>query len=95
MAAFMVGYGLFEMPWGSLGDRVGVRHILAAIMLGGSLLTAGLALVDFLPRGTSLSEENRGRTAAGTASGFFLPPSCALITMNPFCRGCMWKPVFA
>ena len=29
MAAFMIGYGLFEMPWGFLGDRFGVRHILA------------------------------------------------------------------
>ena len=26
MAAFMIGYGLFEMPWGVLGDRFGVRH---------------------------------------------------------------------
>jgi ACS family glucarate transporter-like MFS transporter len=54
MAAFMVGYGLFEMPWGFLGDRIGVRNILAAIILGGSLLTAGLALVGLLPRGPVL-----------------------------------------
>ena len=26
MAAFMVGYGLFEMPWGFLGDRIGVQE---------------------------------------------------------------------
>ena len=45
MAAFMVGYGLFEIPWGFLGDRLGVRNILAAIILGGSTLTACLALV--------------------------------------------------
>src|ERR1700734_2551323 len=38
MFAFMVGYVLFEMPWGLLGDRIGVRNILAAIILGGSLL---------------------------------------------------------
>ena len=50
MAAFMIGYGLFEMPWGLLGDRLGVRNILAAIILGGSTLTACLALVVFLPR---------------------------------------------
>jgi len=49
MAAFMVGYGLFEIPWGFLGDRLGVRNILAAIILGGSTLTACLALVGFLP----------------------------------------------
>jgi sugar phosphate permease len=49
MAAFMIGYGLFEMPWGYLGDRLGVRNILAAIILGGSTLTAALVLVDVLP----------------------------------------------
>ena len=52
MAAFMVGYGLFEIPWGYLGDRFGVRNALAAIILGGSMLTAFLALVVFLPRNT-------------------------------------------
>jgi MFS transporter, ACS family, glucarate transporter len=50
MAAFMIGYGLFEIPWGFLGDRFGVRNILAAIILGGSILTACLPLVVFLPR---------------------------------------------
>ena len=49
MASFMVAYGLFEMPWGSLGDRLGVRNILAAIILGGSALTAALVLVVLLP----------------------------------------------
>ena len=50
MAAFMIGYGLFEIPWGFLGDRFGVRNILSVIILGGSTLTACLALVVFLPR---------------------------------------------
>jgi MFS transporter, ACS family, glucarate transporter len=49
MASFMVAYGLFEMPWGSLGDRLGVRNILAVIILGGSALTAALVLVVLLP----------------------------------------------
>ena len=49
MAAFMIGYGIFEMPWGFLGDRFGVRHTVAAIVLGGSALTALLVLVAFLP----------------------------------------------
>ena len=52
MAAFMIGYGLFEMPWGFLGDRLGVRNILAAIILGGSTLTAALVLVVLLPPGS-------------------------------------------
>ncbi len=50
MASFMVAYGLFEMPWGSLGDRLGVRNILAAIILGGSALTAALVLVVWFPQ---------------------------------------------
>ena len=50
MAAFMIGYGLFEMPWGLLADAFGTRTVLAAIILGGSTLTASLALVGFLPR---------------------------------------------
>jgi MFS transporter, ACS family, glucarate transporter len=37
-----------------LGDRLGVRNILAAIILGGSTLTACLALVVFLPRNALL-----------------------------------------
>jgi ACS family glucarate transporter-like MFS transporter len=49
MTAFMIGYGVFEMPWGFLGDRLGVRNILAWISLGGSILTASLALVGLLP----------------------------------------------
>jgi len=49
MAAFMVGYGIFEIPWGHLGDRLGARNVLAVIILGGSALTASVALVAFLP----------------------------------------------
>ncbi len=49
MAVFMVAYGLAEVPWGLLGDRKGVRNPLAWIILGGSLTTAGIALVAWLP----------------------------------------------
>jgi sugar phosphate permease len=54
MAAFLVGYGLFEIPWGLLGDRLGVRNILTAIILGGSILTACPFLVVVLPRNVLL-----------------------------------------
>ena len=50
MAAFMVAYGLFEIPWGYLSDRLGVRIVLAVVILGGSVLTAVLPLVGVLPR---------------------------------------------
>src|SRR6516164_250457 len=42
MAAFMIGYGVFEMPWGFLADRFGVRNVLAVIVLGGSVSTAAV-----------------------------------------------------
>jgi sugar phosphate permease len=53
MAAFMLAYGGFEIPWGWLGDRFGVRNPLAVIVLGGSLATAALALVTSLPAGAA------------------------------------------
>src|SRR4051794_34129800 len=53
MAAFMIAYGGFEIPWGWLGDRFGVRNPLAVIVLSGSLATAALALVTSLPAGAA------------------------------------------
>jgi sugar phosphate permease len=47
--SFMLAYGLFEVPWGRLGDRFGARDLLVLIVLGGSLMTAGVALVGRLP----------------------------------------------
>ena len=49
MAAFLIAYGAFEIPWGRIGDRFGVRNPLAVIILGGSLLTGAVALVSWLP----------------------------------------------
>ena len=48
--AFMIAYGLFEVPWGRLGDKVGARGLLTAVVVGGSLMTAALAIVVFLPQ---------------------------------------------
>lgn len=47
--AFLLAYGVFEVPWGRLGDRFGSRDLLVIIALGGSLMTAVLALVVWLP----------------------------------------------
>jgi sugar phosphate permease len=54
MAAFLVAYGLFQMPLGLLGDRVGPRHVLTILVLGWSLLTAAVALAVFLPSDVAL-----------------------------------------
>jgi MFS family permease len=48
--AFMLAYGVFEVPWGRLGDRFGARNLLVLVVLGGSLMTAGVAAVVLLPR---------------------------------------------
>ena len=52
MAAFMLAYGLVEVPFGLLGDRVGVRHVLTGLVVGWSILTGLIAAVLWLPTGT-------------------------------------------
>ena len=44
IAAFLLAYGGFEMPWGWAGDRFGVRHLFPVLVLGWSLMTGCLAL---------------------------------------------------
>src|SRR5262249_9539483 len=48
-AAFLVAYGLFEIPCGLLGDRLGVRHLLPLLVLGWSLVTACTGFATRLP----------------------------------------------
>ena len=52
--AFLVAYGLFQVPGGLLGDRLGGRHILTLLVLGWSLLTAAAALTVLLPADVAL-----------------------------------------
>jgi sugar phosphate permease len=49
MAAFLVAYGLFQMPLGLLGDRFGGRNVFTSLVLGWSLLTAAVALAALVP----------------------------------------------
>src|SRR5262249_42768479 len=48
-AAFLIAYGLFQVPFGLLSDRWGARHLLSALVLGWSVTMAALALVPPLP----------------------------------------------
>ncbi|MDB5348807.1 MAG: sauU 5 [Planctomycetota bacterium] len=48
-AAFMIAYGIFEVPWGLLADARGGRSALTAVVIGGSLMTAAVAAVVWLP----------------------------------------------
>ncbi len=44
-SAFLVAYGLFQVPYGLLGDRLGPRHVLTLLVVTWSTLTAATALV--------------------------------------------------
>jgi MFS transporter, ACS family, glucarate transporter len=49
---FLIAYGIFQVPCGLLGDRIGDRHLLTILVLGWSLFTAATALVAWLPAAT-------------------------------------------
>lgn len=52
-SAFLVSYGLFQVPCGTLGDRLGARHLLTILVVGWSLMTGLSALADVLPLGVN------------------------------------------
>ncbi len=47
-SAFLVGYGLFEVPAGGMGDRWGARRVLSGIVLFWSLFAALTGAADYL-----------------------------------------------
>ena len=49
MAAFMLAYGLVEIPCGLLGDKLGVRHVLTALVVSWSVMTGAIGWVLWLP----------------------------------------------
>jgi MFS transporter, ACS family, glucarate transporter len=53
-SVWLVAYGLFQVPGGLLGDRLGARHLLTILVLGWSLLVGVVALTAALPSGTWL-----------------------------------------
>jgi ACS family glucarate transporter-like MFS transporter len=52
-AAFLIAYGVFQVPAGALGDRYGGRLVLTLLAAGSSLLTAAVALTAYVPRGAA------------------------------------------
>src|SRR5438067_7744073 len=50
-AVWLVAYGLFQVPGGLLGDRLGARHLLTVLVLGWSLTLGAVALTAALPPG--------------------------------------------
>ena len=51
LAAWLVAYGIFQVPGGLIGDRIGSRHLLTLLVLGWSLTLVVVALTVFLPPG--------------------------------------------
>lgn len=49
LSAFVLGYALFQVPGGWLGDRLGPRAVLTAAILFWSVMTAATALAPHLP----------------------------------------------
>jgi sugar phosphate permease len=48
-SAFLLAYGLCQVPGGLLGDRFGARNLLTQLVLTWSLLTGAVALASLLP----------------------------------------------
>jgi sugar phosphate permease len=51
LSVWLVAYGIFQVPGGLLGDRLGARHLLTLLVLGWSLVLAAVALIAWLPAG--------------------------------------------
>jgi MFS family permease len=49
-SAFLVAYGILQVPWGLWGDRLGARHLLTLLVLGWSFCTGATALAGVLPQ---------------------------------------------
>lgn len=90
-AAFMLAYGLFEVPSGLLADRLGVRHLLVILILTWSFLTGAIAWVAWLPAGTvwPFAYLLALRTLFGLAQGGVFPSLSRMMTdwMLPAERG--------
>src|SRR5215472_10364226 len=54
-SAFLVAYGLCQVPGGVLGDRFGARNLLTTLVLVWSLLSGATALGLAFPAGTGMA----------------------------------------
>jgi len=48
LAAFLLAYGIFQVPSGLISDRIGARHLLTNMVLGWSVVMSLTVLVAFL-----------------------------------------------
>ncbi len=50
-SVWLIAYGLFQVPGGLLGDRLGARHLLTILVVAWSLMAGAVALTVQLPAG--------------------------------------------
>jgi sugar phosphate permease len=55
LSAWLVAYGVFQVPGGLLGDRLGARSLLTVLVLSWSLVLGTVALIAALPAGSWLA----------------------------------------
>jgi sugar phosphate permease len=55
LSGWLVAYGAFQVPGGLVGDRLGARHLLTILVLGWSLVLAGVTVIAILPTETWLA----------------------------------------
>jgi MFS transporter, ACS family, glucarate transporter len=98
MAAFMLAYGVVEIPFGLLGDKLGVRHVLAVLVLSWSLLTGAIGVVLMLPANTfwPLAFLLVLRALFGVFQGGMFPSTSRMLTdwmpvdERGLAQGCLW-----
>ncbi len=98
MAAFMLAYGLVEIPIGVIGDKLGVRHVLTVLVVGWSVLTGLIAWVLWLPPHTfwPLAYLLLLRAAFGMFQGGMFPLTSRLladwmpVSERGLAQGCLW-----
>jgi sugar phosphate permease len=98
MSAFLVAYGIFQIPGGLLADRAGGRRVLTTLVLVWSLLTAAVALAVLLPKAVAIQFaflltlrflfgmfQAGGFPALGRVMADWMP-----ITERGFAQGAIW-----
>jgi len=91
-SAFMLGYALFQIPWGVLGDRFGPRRVLtvAAIIWGTTTILTGLIPGKVVPLGAGAFVSLlllRFLLGVGEAAVFPLAARAVASWMDPAKRG--------
>jgi sugar phosphate permease len=98
MAVFMLAYGLVEIPFGLLSDRVGVRHLLTGLVVAWSVVTGALGWVLWLPAHTvwPLVYLLALRALFGVLQGGLFPSTSRLladwmpVSERGLAQGCLW-----